>query len=93
MNLLRLMVDKQHPLPDMALLLRRAGLEHLVDEASVEEVLALAEAGDRLVQERTAYLVYCLARPHEASRPFDGGAGARLVLKEAAYALSRSSWR
>ena len=93
MSWLRSITDKDHPLGDVALLVRRAGLEHLVQDPNLEELLALAEAGDRISQERMAYLVFCLQRPHEALRPFDKGSSARLVLKQAAYALSRSAWR
>jgi hypothetical protein len=87
---LKSITDEEHKLEDMALLVRRAGLEHLIVDPDQEELLALANAGDRLAMEREALRIVCQAAPHEALRPFDGGAMARKILKERAYALSRS---
>jgi len=82
------MIDEEHSLKDMALLVRRAGLEHLVTEADSEEIIALAAAGDELEMERAAYLAKALADPAEALRAFDGGAAIRARVKALAYEIS-----
>lgn len=88
MNLLRQMVDGKHSLEDMALLVRRAGLEHLVEDPSEAEVRALADAGDRFVLWKIAALIAGLEHPAEVLRPFDGGERLKAEVKALAYALS-----
>lgn len=90
MNILKTIVDEEHPLDTCALLVRRAGLEHLVVDPSCAEVQAMADAGDRLAMERAALQVAAFLAPAEAMRPFDGGASARALLKRAAYAASEA---
>lgn len=90
MSWLKALVDDKHALEDVAFEIRRAGLEHLITNPDPDEIRALADAGDRLTQLRVAYLVHALGKPHEALRPFDGGATARQAMKLAAYAMSRA---
>jgi hypothetical protein len=79
-------------LPEAALLLRRAGLEHLVTGfPSPEEVQALANAGDVLELERAAALARAIHDRGAALAPFDGGACVRAETKALAYALSRGN--
>jgi hypothetical protein len=89
MSLLRRMVDDTHSLDAMALLVRRAGLGHLVSDASPDEVQALADAGDRLFLERVACALKSLGNPAKALAPFDGGAALRAETKALAYEVSR----
>lgn len=77
--------DPHKALLDAALLVRRAGLEHLVTEAEPAEVLAMATAGERIAQERAALL---FADPASALEPIDGGAAKREALLEEAFAIA-----
>ena len=74
-----------------ALLVRRAGLEHLVTEATEGEVLALAQAGEVLLEEHFAALVVALRDPARAIASLDGGATLRREVLRDALAEARSS--
>jgi hypothetical protein len=82
-------IDDKHSLEYIALLFRRAGLEHLLEEPlSFDEVQALADAGDMLKLEQNACLVKMFLHPAKALAQFDGGAALRVETKSLAFALS-----
>lgn len=58
---------------DAALQIRRAGLEHLVQVTTQDELDAMALAGERLEDERAARFAQAVLEPEEALAPFDGG--------------------
>jgi hypothetical protein len=98
MSVLRQLVDadrlKKDPaaeLLDAALVVKRAGLEHLVTEATGVEVHALAKAGEILAKERIAALVLALSDPTRAIAPFDGGAASGREVLHLALAEARRS--
>ena len=75
--------DAHAALVNAALLVRRAGLEHLVSDATLVEVEAMALAGERLADERLASLVNALEKPEDAIAAIDGGRSqARSLLKQ-----------
>lgn len=74
---------------DAALLVRRAGLEHLVQGPTRVEVEALARAGELVTQERLADLVAKLRHPAAALAPFDDGRALTDEVFAAAFAASR----
>jgi hypothetical protein len=82
---LRDFADKNHDLYHCALVVRRAGLEHLLEDVTVEEIDALCRAGTSLLKEQVAYIVAAIRAPEEALRPFDGGAAARQQLRVTAF--------
>jgi hypothetical protein len=96
MSLLRELVDEvgfrekpAHALLEAALLVRRAGLEHLVLGPTRAEVLALAQAGEAIAKERVALLLAALENAPAFLADFDGGARARNLVMEAALELSK----
>lgn len=80
--------ERRLALDAACLLVRRAGLEHLVMDVTGEELEALAHAGEELAKERAVLLVCALANQPRALAPFDGGASLREATKQAAFALS-----
>jgi len=60
-----------------ALLVRRAGLVHLVTDVTEVEAEALARAGVTVAREDAILLVDALLDPPAALEPFDGGASKR----------------
>lgn len=98
MNLFREMLlnrdadDLGRTMADVALRIRRAGLEHLVRDLKPEEVeptvAAMAAAGEELARERAALLVVALHDPAEIVAPYDGGAARHASMKSAALAAA-----
>lgn len=86
------LVDAKHDLPAVALLIRRAGMEHCFGFDHPDELHAMAEAGDYLETRRAAFLALATMNPSGAIAPFDGGVAqktqARLATKQMAYTLS-----
>lgn len=76
-------------LAESALVVRRAGLEHLVNTATLAEIMALADAGEALAKERAALVVVTLQNPAKAFAAFDGGSSLRREVMRTALALSR----
>lgn len=73
--------ESAEALLEAALLVRRAGLVHLVDaEVSVEEVRALAHAGDMLEVERALMARRAAEDPASLLRAIDGGKSLRQAL-------------
>lgn len=77
-------------LMNAALLVRRAGLQHLVTEATEAEVLALAQAGEVLQGEQLAAIAVAVHDPALAVQPLDGGATVRRQVIRDALAEARS---
>lgn len=80
MSLLRDLVDRElfskNPtlaLYDAALLLRRAGLEHLVTDATRAEVEALAAAGEQIKSELAVLFTTADRAPEVVAANYDGG--------------------
>lgn len=97
MSLLRQLVDQNLreeneslAIFEAALLVRQAGLEHLVTEATEEEVVALACAGERLVAEHATVLARAFRAPEEVSRIFDKGESLRRSFMRHALAAVRA---
>lgn len=74
----------ERDLRDAAVLVHKAGLQHLVTEATLAEVRAMAEAGDLLEEERRLRLVHAVLEPGEAFRKVDGGRLQRSIMKSVA---------
>lgn len=83
------LADAFRTLKEAALLVRKAGLEHLVTEATEVEVKALAEAGEIVAKEHAVLLTVSLMDPASAVAPFDGGALLRRSVMRAALAASQ----
>ena len=69
----RLRSDGNEGLLDAALLVRRAGLEHLVTEPTLEEIVALAKAGEILAHEHAGLAALAHQSPLEFRALLDGG--------------------
>lgn len=78
--------DPKAALLDAALLVRRAGLEHLVGTATLLEVQALALAGEHLQKEQLVDLTRALADPLAAISDVDGGKTRQEALADAVCA-------
>lgn len=66
--------DDPFPFIDQAaLLVREAGLEHLVGEATLFEVRAMTRAGARIEKDRAAARAVAFHDLPAALRPYDGG--------------------
>lgn len=87
---LKNLVDETHTLDQVAYLVQRAGLQHLVHDVDPEELEALARAGDLLDMQRVAGVAKAILHPEEAMSQFDGGASARARTKAEAYATSEA---
>lgn len=74
-SLLRELAGSTDPtkLLDAAILIKRAGLEHLVGVAGEAEVLVMARAGEILQKENNVQLAYGLRNYGEFVAEFDGG--------------------
>lgn len=76
---------------DAALLVRRAGLEHLVTEAEPREVLAMVQAGEILAHERASLAAKAIQQPLHFEALMDGGD--KLIAYTVESALSKAAAR
>lgn len=81
--------DPKKALLDAAILVRMAGLEHLVTEATRAEVVALALAGLHLGKVSAIDVAKALLAPEEIVAPIDGGAALEGKALEKSLELAR----
>ena len=94
MNILRLLRGEDESdlaLEAAALLVRRAGLEHLIDDATGAEVAAMVQAGNEIIKEQAVVFAATLLDPAHAFVPYDSGKALRAATKRAAFALSEGA--